>query len=93
MKTKQCPIVPSIRDKDFIQSLKDEFELKNDAEAIEIIIEVASTMRFDGDEDRFEFQANRIKNARAGRKTEAKIDRLQKLIAELEAAKAAKVGA
>lgn len=93
MKTKQCPIVPSTRDKDFIQSLKEELELKNDAEAIEIIIEVASMMRFDGEEDRFEMQATRIKNARAGRKTEAKIDRLQKLIAELEAAKAAKVGA
>jgi len=89
MKTKQHPIVPTLRDKDFIQALKEEFELKNDGEALRVIVEVAMNNRFTPDGiDLFEVQAKVIHTGRASEKTTAKIERLKAMIAEMEASKA-----
>jgi hypothetical protein len=89
MKTKQHPIVPTLRDKNFIQALKEEFELKNDGEALQVIVEVAMTHRFTPDGiDLFEVESKAIHNGRAASKTAAKIERLKAMIAEMEAAKA-----
>lgn len=89
MKTKQHPIVPTLRDKNFIQALKEEFELKNDGEALQVIVEVAMSNRFTPDGvDLFEVEAKAIHNGRAETKTAAKIERLKAMIAEMEAAKA-----
>lgn len=89
MKTKQHPIVPTLRDKNFIQALKEEFELKNDGEALQVIVEVAMTHRFTPDGiDLFEVESKAIHNGRAASKTAAKIDRLKAMIAEMEAEKA-----
>jgi len=89
MKTKQHPIVPTLRDKDFIQALKEEFELKNDGEALRVVVEVAMNNRFAADGiDRFEVEAKAIHTGRANEKTTAKLERLKAMIAELEAAKA-----
>jgi hypothetical protein len=89
MKTKQHPIVPTLRDKNFIQALKEEFELKNDGEALQVIVEVAMSHRFTPDGvDLFEAEAKAIHNGRAASKTEAKIERLKAMIAEMEAEKA-----
>jgi hypothetical protein len=89
MKTKQHPIVPTLRDKDFIQALKEEFELKNDGEALRVIVEIAMSNRFTPDGvDLFEVEAKAIHNGRAETKTAAKIERLKAMIAEMEAEKA-----
>ena len=89
MKTKQHPIVPTLRDKNFIQALKEEFELKNDGEALQVIVEVAMSHRFTPDGvDLFEVESKAIHNGRAETKTAAKIERLKAMIAEMEAAKA-----
>ena len=89
MKTKQHPIVPTLRDKDFIQSLKEEFELKNDGEALRVIVEIAMSNRFTPDGvDLFEVEAKAIHNGRAEGKVVAKIERLKAMIAEMEATKA-----
>jgi len=46
IKTKQHPIVPTLNDKKFIQDLKEEFDLKNDAEAVEVIVAIATRHRW-----------------------------------------------
>jgi len=89
MKNKQHPIVPTLRDKDFIQALKEEFELKNDGEALRVIVEIAMKNRFTPDGvDLFEAEAKAIQSGRADERTTAKIERLKAMIAEMEAAKA-----
>ena len=46
---KQHPIVVNPFDKQFIQDLKEEFGLKNDMEAVAVLLKVATDYRFDKD--------------------------------------------
>jgi hypothetical protein len=83
---KQHPIVVLPCDKDFIQALKEEFGLKNDMEAVSVLLKVATDYRFDSDgNDRFEAEAKAIEDGREGRKRESKLAALERQIAELKA--------
>lgn len=85
-KTKQNPIVVFPDDKAFLQDIKEEFDLKNDMEAFRVLLTVATDYRFDADgNDRFEAQAKAIHESRDKRKTESKMERLERQLAELRA--------
>lgn len=85
---KQHPIVVNPADKTFIQDIKEEFGLKNDMEAVAVLLKVATDYRFDKDGiDRFQVEANAIEAGRAARKRESKLEALERQIAELKALK------
>jgi len=83
---KQHPIVVNPSDKQFIQDLKEEFGLKNDMEAVAVLLKVATDYRFDKDgKDRFKLEADALHASRDARKRETKLEALQRQIEELKA--------
>jgi len=83
---KQHPIVVNPSDKQFIQDLKEEFGLKNDMEAVAVLLKVATDYRFDGEGvDRFKAESDALHASRDARKRETKLEALQRQIKELQA--------
>jgi len=82
-------IIHYIEEKEWIQAVKDEFDLKNDSEASRLVCDVAKAYRYDDNgNDRFAAIANEIA---ANRHIEQARDELTKKLASLQSL-AAKAG-